>query len=126
MTTELRMDEISDRLFALRDKLRELDDERKQITEQINSLKVIALARADEQGATRISTATGTLIVTETEVPNVNDWEEVWKYIVDNDAYHLVQKRINSAAYRELLKLGEELPGADTYVKRDVNFRAAR
>jgi len=45
-----------------------------------------------------------TATITEQEVPTAKDWEEIWGYIKENDAFHLMQKRLSATACTEEAK----------------------
>ena len=63
--------------------------------------------------------------VTETIVPQVDDWEKVESYIKDTDSYYLYPKKILSTVYRELLNEGTEIPGTSPFTQRRLNVRKA-
>ena len=63
--------------------------------------------------------------ISETVVPAVDDWEAVFNYIKENEAFYLLQKRISVTAYRELLITGESVPGAAPFTQVKVNVSNA-
>ena len=80
---------------------------------------------ADEQGMKQFASDVATATITVEVVPTVDDWELVYKYIQENEAWHLLQKRVSTASYRELQDAGIEIPGVSAYNKRKVALRAA-
>lgn len=126
MTTEAKTSDLLHRIFEIRTERAALEAKDKELREEFSMLEQVLLARADEQGATRISTSDGTAIVSEEELPQVDDWDIFHGWIKDNDAFYMLQRRVASAAYREAIKSGQTIPGISTYVKRGLNFRAAK
>ena len=43
--------------------------------------------------------------------PIVDDWEDVYNYIVENDAFHLLGKSLSVKAVNELWEAGVKIPG---------------
>lgn len=126
MSTDVKTSDLMHRIFEIRQEKAKLSEREKQLTEEFNQLEQVLLARADEQGATRIATKDGTAIVSEQELPQIDDWDEAHNWMKENDALYLLQRRINSAAFRELVKSGQSVPGISVYTKRSLNFRAAQ
>ena len=63
--------------------------------------------------------------VTETDTPNVEDWDALHKYMQTEDCMHLVQKRAAAKACQELWEMGVKIPGVSIYVKRSLGLRKA-
>lgn len=93
--------------------------QRAALTKQDNVLKEELLeiegqlsAALDEAGADSLSVrGLGTVYRVEEIVPTVEDWDTFNTFARDNDLLYLFQRRINSAAYRELLEQGIEVMG---------------
>ena len=62
-------------------------------------------------------------ILTETVVPKIDDWDEFYSYIQENEAFHLLQRRPSTAACRETLEAGEQIAGVSTFTKRAISLR---
>lgn len=111
-------------LSEIRDRRRELAAEDKDLIEKYDTLKAAFVKRMEEEGCTRISSAEGTVILTETVVPQVNDRDAMDKWILDTGNIYLLQSRVNSAAYRELVEAGQEVPGVMPFHKKDISLRS--
>ena len=48
-------------------------------------------------------------------VPNVKDWEQLYKFIKKHDAFELLQRRVSGTAYRERLEAKEVIPGVEAF-----------
>ena len=43
--------------------------------------------------------------------PVVDDWEDVYDYVVEEDAFHILGKSLNAKAVNELWEAGVKIPG---------------
>jgi hypothetical protein len=62
--------------------------------------------------------------INEDTVPEVVNWDSVYEHVVATRDFSLIQRRISSTAYKELLKLGEGVPGLEPRTIRKINFRS--
>jgi hypothetical protein len=62
--------------------------------------------------------------IKEETVPDVHDWDALYAHIISTGDFSLIQRRVSSTAYRELLKLGENVPGLQPREIRRINFRS--
>lgn len=114
-----------DELVQIRDRKRELEAEIKDLNERWDALKAKVMSRMDEEGSNRVSSANGgTAILTESIVPQVVDRDEASEYILQQGALHLLQFRINTGAFREMVEAGQEVPGIMPFKKREISLRS--
>lgn len=75
---------------------------------------------------TRVSEYNGKRIsITESEEPNVTDWDAFLAGAVKGKYLHLVQRRISAPAWRELRALkGKDIAGTEVFVKRSLSVRS--
>lgn len=116
-----------DNLFDLREKKRKLQASIKELEEQMAPLEEHILKHLDDQGTLRTASKTAIVSISEQEVPHVVDWDAFTKYIGRNKYYHLLQRRVSAAAFRELLtsRRNKPIPGAETVTLRKLNLRKA-
>lgn len=113
-------------LVQIRDRKRELEAEIKDLNEKWDSLKARVLARMEEEGSNRISAKQGGIaILTESIVPQVVDRDAASAYIQQENALHLLQFRINTGAFREMVEAGQEVPGIVPFLKKDISLRSS-
>lgn len=115
--------ELVTQAVDLRERRRELAKADRELKDQLDTLTHLIIAHMDEQGITHGRVGGTSIAVTATEVPTVTDWDQVYTYVRENEAMHLLERRIASAAWRELLGHGLLLPGTEPFKKRDVNLR---
>lgn len=80
----------------------------------------LSLARTnhmDENGK-RITVS----VNTET-VANVTDWAEFEKYVYENHALYLLQRRASNPSYREEIAAKGEIPGTEPFTKRRLSLK---
>ena len=54
--------------------------------------------------------------------PQAADWDQVYKYMVENDAMDLVQKRLNATAVNNRFEDGISIPGIEFYEVNDLSI----
>lgn len=115
-----------DKLFKLREKITSEQKKVDALKEQRNELEQSIITQMKESGdleqaRSNKATATRTIQV----VPHVKDWQKLYRYIIRNKALHLFERRIASAAYRELMesRKGRKLPGVESFSKETLSLR---
>lgn len=74
--------------------------------------------RVSEFGGKRIS-------ITESEEPNITDWDAFLAGAVKGKYLHLVQRRISAPAWRELRALkNKDVAGTEVFTKRSLSVRS--
>lgn len=109
-------DDLRERKRALEAQIKELDDALAENEQAI-------LAIAEEMGLNRFAVGKLSFSVSENVVGSVEDWDQVYGYIREHDAFYLLQRRLANAAFKELLDTGASLPGVSPFVKRSLNMR---
>ena len=81
--------------------------------------------RMDQEEVDRFAgTEGGTAYIKEEEVAQLTDFEALCEYCAESGNFQLFTRRINNAAYRELLEqTGENVPGLTTFTTRKVATR---
>lgn len=108
--------------MTLKDLLEEyqsLKRQREELTQQINLIKdrlneleAEMLVKLDELGSDNATVrGLGTVIRKEEIVPTIEDWDALNTCVKENDMLYLFQRRLNAAAYRDLLDQGIEIKG---------------
>lgn len=107
----------------LRTQLKTVQDEEKRLKALLDENEELIIAQLDAQGVTRSGVGPYSMSISQTTVGNVEDWDQVYGFIRENDAFHLLQRRLANAAYNELREGGEAVPGVVPFEKRSLNFR---
>lgn len=99
-------------------------EEVKAIKEKMTKLEAYLREQADALGVTSFKTKHGTAFITTVDFATVADWDAVLKFIRDNEAYDMLERRVSKTAVRAYLELNKEVPAGVTYGTRlEVNIR---
>lgn len=114
-----------DSLYALREqrlgiekRVKELKEEELQMRNQIFELLA-------SMGLTKASGALATCGIKVTNVPLVEDWDQVFKYMSLTGEWDLVQKRISVTAWRARFDDGVTIPGVSKVEDVDISLTKA-
>jgi hypothetical protein len=110
---KLGMGELSRKLFDLKNKKSELNKEVKELNPLIEEVEKALLAKMRDEGLPLISNDLGTVYISPQVVPTVINWDMFYEYVRKTNSFHLLERRLTSTAYREMIENGEEVPGVD-------------
>ena len=117
-----KLGEMIDAVHALRAKRIEMQREVDEIkgNEERMKREIIALLKdAAVEGATGQA---ANARVTKKVVPTVKDWSALYQYIRDTDAWDMLDRRCNAAAFRARLDDGVQVPGVEAYEVEDLSI----
>jgi len=115
--------DISARLFELKNKKTQLNNELSVLNAEIKETEIIVLALMQEQDLLKVSNSSGTIYLSRQVVPKVINWDEFYKYIRDNNYFHMLERRPSRGAFKESYELGEQIPGVDPVLFDEVRTR---
>ena len=117
---------LIDDLHSNREKIRKLEKQVSELKEVRDDLELRLIEAMDAQGIMQSRGAHATATITESVKPSVEDWDLVNAYIKRNNAFYLYERRIASAAFRELLERrnGKPIPGIVPFTKRSIGLRS--
>ena len=124
MTQELNINQLIEKRAENKYAMDELNAQLKELRETQNHLDVLLLKKMDAEGLSRTANTQASVSINEDTVPDVIDWEELYQYVTNTQDFSLIQRRVSSTAYKELLKLGESVPGLQPRVVRRINFKS--
>tara|TARA_B100000427_G_C15026548_1_gene384922 strand:+ start:94 stop:495 length:402 start_codon:yes stop_codon:yes gene_type:complete len=90
----------------------------KDIVAKLAKLESFLKIKADEQGVTQFKTEDGTAFLTTNDYAQVGDWDEVLSFIVKNEAYDLLEKRVSKYAVRGYIDANKAVPSGINYGTR--------
>jgi len=123
--TELTLAAQADLLAADRAIIRELDDQLKTLKRSFREKEEKILERMAEEGALKVTGHEATISVSVNTVASVKDWDKFYRYIKKENAFHLLERRPASKAWREEVEIrhGRPVPGTEGFEKRTLNLR---
>ena len=124
LTPVRTIDELIDRKKSIKTQMEKLNSELKGLREQENDIDLQLLKKLDSEGLKKTANEVASVSIKEETVPDVHDWDALYEHIKQTGDFSLIQRRVSSTAYSELLKLGENVPGLQPRVIRRINFRS--
>jgi hypothetical protein len=118
-----KIDEMIDSMFLLREQKRGLESQVKEVKAKISNLEQDLLTRFNEVGTDYARGSMASASVTESLVPQIDDWGQVAEWIMENDGLYLVHRRVSSGPWKELRDAGTEVPGIEPYTKVAISLR---
>lgn len=113
-----------DALFELREKKRKLEASIKDLEGQASLIEERLMENMDKDGIDKMTGRKASVSISSSVVANVEDWDAFTAFIHKNKAYHLFQRRVSDAAYREMLEIKKVVPGTQPFTKKRLNLRA--
>jgi hypothetical protein len=55
-------------------------------------------------------------------VPQAKDWNKIYAFIKENNAFDLLEKRLARLAFRDRLEAGVVVPGVEVFQKQDLSL----
>jgi hypothetical protein len=108
MSEEMSVDKLVSIFIKMRDARdeikREADDKIKDIEAQMNTVNQKLLDLLGNQGADSIKTPHGTVYRTVKSRYWTNDWESLYDFIAESDAFDLLEKRIHQSNMKQFLE----------------------
>lgn len=114
------------------DRVNKLWDVVKALEEKVKEAKAIAdeherllFERMEQEKTTLARGSKARASIKESIVPKVENWDDFYRFIHRNNAYHLLERRAAAAPYRELLAQRKNgVPGVVPYTKRTITITA--
>lgn len=96
----------------------------KEFRVALDQVDLLLLKKLDDEGLNRTANGIASVSINEDTVPDVSDWDALYEHVIATGDFSLIQRRVSSTAYRELLKMGEAVPGLQPRTVRRINFRS--
>ena len=120
---EMSVNELINERANVKGQMDQLNKQLKELRAESDYLDVLLLKKMDAEGVSRTANDAASVSINEDTVPNVDDWDALYAHVTNTQDYSLLQRRVSSTAYKELLKMGEQVPGLSPRTVRRVNFR---
>tara|TARA_R110000782_G_scaffold12952_4_gene38390 strand:- start:7235 stop:7624 length:390 start_codon:yes stop_codon:yes gene_type:complete len=90
--------------IKIREAIKEKEDEIKKLKDKQTLISDQMLAVCSKEDIDSIKTPSGTLTRRIYSSYWTSDWEQMYKFIAEHDAYHLLEKRIHTKSMKEFLE----------------------
>lgn len=104
---------VADLYKEVEDLAREMQRETDVVKQRASELKehlIQTLSKSDDTGAAGLRYRAQIKTVTK---PKPTDWDAIYKFIVDNDRFDFLQKRLSDRAVMDMIEAGEKVPGVE-------------
>lgn len=109
---------------------KQMDDATKALAAQLaptaQNIKIMRQHLIDTFRVSELNGAKGRIGQSEIKqvvVPSVVNWDKVYKYIGQNEAWGLLHKRISTDAWRERIEAKQPVPGIDPFVATTLSVK---
>jgi len=109
-------------LSLIKAEISNLNDQLKKAKAKKQETEYLIMQDLAVDGSSLSCTEFGTVSVTSKVVPSVTNWPEFEKYIYDNHALHLLQRRPASDSYRDEVKVNGNVPGVESFEVTTLNY----
>ena len=123
MTKLAQMSDLIDAKAQNKELIDGLNSDLKILKEEQDHIDFLLMQRMDADGLSLTKNDRAKVFITETTVAKVEDWDAFYEHILSNKAFELLERRPANKAYRDLLEIGEDVPGLSSNTLSRVNFR---
>lgn len=124
MSEDKNLNTLLDELASIRGEIKSLQEQEKVLKLRQNDLDSEIIRKMEDQGLDQIANDVCTVSKKIDVVPTVEDWDVVHQHILDTKQFELLQKRMSATAWRELLQMGQAVPGVKATELTKINFRS--
>jgi hypothetical protein len=117
--------ELSDEIFAVKLAIKNHNEQIDALKDEQDRLEKLLVEAAEAQGLERGGGKTSTFKIEPHTVPQVTDWDALYKFIARNKYYHLLQRRLSTTSFTELWEQGKNVPGTEKFTKTKVTVKGA-
>ena len=119
----MKLDDMIDKMFLLREQKRGLESQVKDVNKELAELQQQYIQACKEIGTDYARGSMASASITETVVPQIEDWGMVAEWVMENDALYLLHRRVSSGPWKELQDAGVNVPGIEPFTKVGVSLR---
>lgn len=124
----MNIDDVIRLYIKLRGKKIEIETKAKEeiaaIKEKMDKIEAYLKAQMDEQGVMSFKSEHGTAFLVTKDYAEVADWNEVIKFVRENDYFDMLEKRVSKLAVRDYVERYQKVPPGINYgTKMEVNIR---
>ena len=123
MKEEMNVNQLINERADVKSRMDKLNRELKDLRAESDYIDVLLLKKMDAEGMSRTANDSASVSINEDTVPEVTDWDQLYQYVTETQDFSLIQRRVSSTAYKEILKLGDGVPGLQPRTVRRINFR---
>jgi predicted transcriptional regulator len=104
--------------------LDQLGREKKELEQEKIQLDYALLEKMENEDIKRTANQFASVSINEVTVPDIEDVEEFFRHVAESGNFALLHQRVSSAAFNELHKNGDVVPGVKPKQVKRILFRA--
>ena len=120
----MNIDEMLNDLATTRQAIVKLTEQEKILKSKKDDLETQIIISLKDQGIDRVGNDACTVSIKQEIVPTVRNWDAVHEHVLATGQFELMQKRMSATAYRELIQMGQDVPGVEATELTRMNFRS--
>ena len=124
MNEQPTINKLLDELADVRGQVKSLQEQERELKRRQSDIEISLVSQLEDQGVDRVGNNACTVSIKKEIVPTVEDWDQVHQHIIDTKQFELLQKRMSSVAFRELITMGMNVPGVKPTELTRINFRS--
>lgn len=126
----LKVSDVIDTYIKLRSKKEAIEEETKarvaEVKERMDKIEAWFMQYFEQTGQTQAKASTGTVFTKTNDYANVADWNQALEFIIANEKYEFLEKRVSKTAIREFIDTNKSVPPGINYgTKISINVRKA-
>lgn len=110
-------------ILAVKQKVAELEAKVSALKKEREVLDKEFIEAATKEGVDRVAFGDSSVGVEESIVPQVNDWDSFFSFILKKKWLHLLQRRASVTGARELWERGVTIPGVLPFTQKVVKAK---
>jgi hypothetical protein len=104
-----------DLLYTLREQRLEIEAQANEVMKKEAQVREFIINNLPKQGASGVRGRVAQVRIEKKDVPTAKDWAKIQAYIRKNDAFDLMQRRLNDAAVKARWEEGKKVPGVEKF-----------
>ncbi len=120
----MNIDEQINDLKKVKEQIKDLNDEVKELKEREEEIARNLMAQMNEVGVKRMANDIATISVATELVPNADDWDAFYDFVVENRMLEMLHRRLSATAIREYVSNIGDIPGLSMRELTKLNFRS--
>lgn len=121
MATDIN--KLTDDYYEVKTRISALTSEANDLKKTLAEIEGELIHSMEDSKLDQVRNANATFSIKTEVLPVAKDWDAIYGYIKENDAFHLLQRRVSSLPYREILSMGDEVPGIERYEATKLTMR---
>lgn len=122
----MNLQELITNLLVIRAEKAAVQAELKEANEMEEEAERAILDAMDAAGVEAVKNGDAHVRKTITQQPQLENYEDFMDYVLKNDAFDMLQKRLSAPAVRERWEAGEVVPGVTAFTKVGLTVRVER